>query len=54
MVSCSKFWGNLGGIWGNPGEIPQFGWKIPGVYRVNGCNIELFIVLNYLKLSRCI
>ena len=27
MVSCSKFWGNLG-------EIPQFGWKIPGVYRV--------------------
>ena len=34
MISCSKFWGNLEGIWGNPGEIPQFGWKIPGVYRV--------------------
>ena len=33
IVSCSKFWGNLEGIWGNPGEIPQFGWKIPGVYR---------------------
>ena len=36
MVSCSKFWGNLEGIWGNPGETPQFGWKIPGVYRVKG------------------
>ena len=35
MDSCSKFWGNLEGIWGNPGEIPQIGWKIPGVYRVN-------------------
>ena len=35
MVSCSKFWGNLEGIWGNPGEIPQFGWEIPGVYRDN-------------------
>ena len=34
MVSCSKFWGNLEGIRGNPGEIPQFGLKIPGVYRV--------------------
>ena len=31
MDSCSKFWGNLEGIWGNPGDI---GWKIPGVYRV--------------------
>ena len=35
MDSCSKFWGNLEGIWGNPGEIPHIGWKIPGVYRVN-------------------
>ena len=34
MGSCSKFWGNLEGIWGNPGEIPHSGWKIPGVYRV--------------------
>ena len=31
MDSCSKFWGNLEGIWGNPGEIPHIGWKIPGV-----------------------
>ena len=29
MDSCSKFWGNLEGIWGNPGEIPHIGWKIP-------------------------
>ena len=35
MDSCSKFWGNLEGIWGNPGEIPYIGWKIPRVYRVN-------------------
>ena len=34
MGSCSKCWGNLKGIWGNPGEIPHIGWKIPGVYRV--------------------
>ena len=34
MDSCSKCWGNLEGIWGNPGEIPHIGWKIPGVYRV--------------------
>ena len=34
MESCSKFWGNLEGIGGNPGEIPHIGWKIPGVYRV--------------------
>ena len=34
MDSCSKFWGNIKGIWGNPGEIPHIGWKIPGVYRV--------------------
>ena len=34
MDSCSKFWGNLEGIWGNPGEIPHIGWKIPRVYRV--------------------
>ena len=33
--SCSTFWGNLEGIWGNPGEIPHTGWKIPRVYRVN-------------------
>ena len=33
MDSCSKFWGNPEGIWGNPGEIPHIGWKIPGVYR---------------------
>ena len=32
--SCSKFWENLEGIWGNPREIPHIGWKIPGVYRV--------------------
>ena len=35
MDSCSKFGGNLEGIWGNPGEIPHIGWKIPRVYRVN-------------------
>ena len=34
MDSCSKFWRNLEGNWGNPGEIPHIGWKIPGVYRV--------------------
>ena len=34
MVICSKFWGNLEGIWGIPGEILHTGWKIPGVYRV--------------------
>ena len=34
MDSCSKFLGSLEGIWGNPGEIPHIGWKIPGVYRV--------------------
>ena len=27
----SKSWGNLEGIWGNPGEIPHTGWKIRGV-----------------------
>ena len=37
MDSCSKCVGNLEGIWGNPGEIPHIGWKIPGVYRVNRC-----------------
>ena len=31
MDSYYKFWGNLEGIWGNPGEIPHIGWKIPGV-----------------------
>ena len=42
MDSCSKFWGNLEGIWGNPGEIPHIGWKIPRVYRVNvTCASEL-------------
>ena len=40
MDSCSIFWGNLEGIWGNPGEIPHIGWKIVRVYRVN---IILFI-----------
>ena len=35
MDSCSKFWGNLEGIWENPGEIPHIGCKIPRVYRVN-------------------
>ena len=34
MDRCSKFWGNLEGIWGNPGEIPHIGWKIPGVHMV--------------------
>ena len=34
MVSCFIFWRNIEGIWGNPGEIPQFGWQIRGVYRV--------------------
>ena len=33
MDSCSIFLGNLEGIWGNPGEIPHIGWKIPRVYR---------------------
>ena len=27
----STFWGNLEGIWGNPGEIPHAGWEIHGV-----------------------
>ena len=31
MYSCSKFWGNLEGIWGNP----HIGWKTPRVYRDN-------------------
>ena len=43
MDSCSKFWGNLEGIWGNPGEIPHIGWKIPGVYRVN------FVIIFFLQ-----
>ena len=30
MDSCSKFWGNLEEIWGNPAEILHIGWKIPG------------------------
>ena len=34
MDSCCKFWGDLEGIRGNPGEIPHNGWKIPRVYRV--------------------
>ena len=34
MDSCSKFWGNLEGIRGSPGEIQHIGWKIPRVYRV--------------------
>ena len=42
MDSCSKFWGNLEGIWGNPGEIPHIGWKIPRVYRVK--NTYTFII----------
>ena len=25
MGSCSKFWGNLEGFFGNPGEIPHIG-----------------------------
>ena len=28
---ASTFWGNLEGIWGNPGEIPHTGWEIHGV-----------------------
>ena len=40
MDSCSKFCGNLDGIWGNPGEIPHIGWKIPRVYRVKG-NVKI-------------
>ena len=46
MISCSKFWGNLEGIWGNPGEIPQFGWKITGVYRVNHQSYQYIGFLN--------
>ena len=46
MVSCSKFWGNLEGIWGNPGEIPQFGWKIPGVYRVEEVLLRYIVALH--------
>ena len=41
MDSCSKFWGNFEGIWGNPGEIPHIGWKIPGVYRVKDLYLTL-------------
>ena len=56
MISCSKFWGNLEGIWGNPGEIPQLGWKIPEVYRVKQDNSNSLdtgvrysvLVINYL------
>ena len=46
MYSCSKFWGNLEGIWGNPGEIPHIGWKTPRVYRVKP-QFE-FVVLLYI------
>ena len=35
LDSCSKFGGNLKGIWESPGEIPHIGWKTPRVYRVN-------------------
>ena len=42
MDSCSKFWGNLEGIWGNPGEIQHIGWKIPRVYRVKQMDVISF------------
>ena len=38
MDSWFKFWENLEGIWGNPGEMPHIGWKISGVYRVNAAD----------------
>ena len=47
MDSCSKFWGNLEGIWGNPGEIPHSGWKIPGVYRVKSELIQNVLPVCY-------
>ena len=49
MGSCSKFWGNLEGIWGNPGEIPHSGWKIPGVYRVNLLYLSIHVVTTYRR-----
>ena len=48
--SCSKCWGNLEGIWGNPGEIPHIGWKIPGVYRVK--EYDIFQVITELMHGR--
>ena len=52
MGSCSKFWGNLEGIWGNPGEIPHIGWKIPGVYRVNILLIRREFSIHWNKKKR--
>ena len=48
MDSYSKFWGNLEGLWGNPGEIPHIGWKISRVYRVNMKNSIVHDVWIYL------
>ena len=45
----SKFWGNLEGIWGNPGEIPHVGWKIRGVERVKTSHIYHFLELLILS-----
>ena len=30
MDSCSKFWGNLEGIWGNPGKYCILDGRSPG------------------------
>ena len=31
LDTCSKFWGNFEGIWGNPGDIPHTGSNFSGV-----------------------
>ena len=47
MDSCFKFYGNLEGIWGNPGEIPHIGWKIPGVYMDIIMGVRQAVQLTY-------
>ena len=58
MDSCSKFCGNLEGIWGNPGEIPHIGWKIPGVYvrwiKRNQESMELIMTSDVYRRGLCI
>ena len=40
--SCSKFWGNLEGIWGNPGEIPHTG--SPGSIGLKTTRGNLYVI----------
>ena len=54
MDSGSKFWGNLEGIWGNPGKMRRIniGWKIPGVYRVKSYLFKPFPTVLIPSLAR--